>query len=251
VAHESFQIKSGSSAALFFGSRRDGHDYRRRADAHATVVGADSLVGVEGTGKEYECKINLAGKIYFAAAGIDDVPASHFYYEGLAIRAIKYSSNLSDAAKLFEDSVKDPFAQALEDIRRNAPKYYAEKIHTSAEPLQVLFLTIENGLAKYVLVYLTVQENPTGHLEVSTHRKTCPGDCRQDDGNVILGFSEEIEKATADLSFWRGVASNVDAIRKMITIEEKAHPLDVGGDIDILTLDGSGAHWASPANKCK
>lgn len=216
------------------------------------VVAADSLFIYEGIGSKYECKIIKQGNMYFAIAGLRDDKKSGFFADGLAIRAAEYSTTLHEAAVRFAASGADPFGKALERIRRNAPTYYAEKIKTRPEPLQIVFFAMEHGAPTYELVYFTVTDKPRRRVAVTPHRIDCPGDgCPNGNGVRILGENQAAEKASnREAAFWRGV-SDEEAARKIVRIEEIDSPTDVGGGIDVLTLDKTGAHWTQPQHECK
>ena len=218
------------------------------------VVGADSLVTNEGVGPSYECKISSHGDVFFASAGIREDKQSGFFSVGLAIRAIEHSANVGEAATRFTASATDAFRIALERIRHDAPRYYVNKVKTRPEPLQMVFFGMERGIPTYALVYFTATDKSHGHIVVTPHLNDCPGhdcpDAKTGRSGRILGENVAAKRASDTKSFWRDL-SDTEAARKLVAIEEAESPSDVGGEIDVVTLDANGVHWAQPQHACK
>lgn len=82
------------------------------------------------------------------------------------------------------------------------------------------------------------------NLKFIPHTYTCPGKCPDITWNMFfLGQTREIARIRqTNPSFVKGY-SDQEIARKLVELEEKTDPEEVGGPIDLLTLDAQGAYW--------
>ena len=204
------------------------------------VVAADSLwLHTKGnaTLPPYkDCKMKRVGHIYFTAATVDtDARQVH----SIAWQAMSNAKTIADAAHSFS-------LKSGELAARTAAHAGQELIDTcwGKSCTEALFFGIESGVPKLVLVKLEQVGKSRESLRFISHEFSCPGSCpAQPQVILCLGQQEEIAKFKNAHPDFLQRNSDQSAVKKLVEIEKDGVPQWVGGAIDVLTLDETGAHW--------
>jgi hypothetical protein len=176
------------------------------------------------------------GHIYFTAATVDTDARQ---VDALAWEAMTKADSVADAAH--------KFAQKSDEIARrtaaHAPKQLVDMCWGKS-CTEAVFFGIEHGTPTLVLVKLEQAGSSRESLKFVPHEFVCPGTCPNQPRVILsLGQHKDIDEFERGNRTFLKNHSDQDAARKLVEVEEKAVPEWVGGPIDVLTLDASGAHW--------
>jgi len=206
------------------------------------VVAADSLwIGVDPASPSHEehkflCKIIRFGHIYFVAATVD---VDGRQLMAFAAQAMKTSATVAEAAH--------GLAVKSDEIAKRTAKAPQVAIDGcwGRRCAQAMFFGIESGVPTWVVVNFEQAGNSRQNLKFIPHEIPCLGKCLDMPRSVIvIGQNEAIDhNSRTDPNFIKRY-SEQDVARKLVELEEQADPEEVGGPIDVLTLDAEGAHWA-------
>ena len=227
------------------------------------VVGADSLVvnwrAPDVAAHFYACKLHKQNSMMFVIQGMGIAHRkSNFSAEKLARQAISSSSSLQQAATQFARSSSAAYARVMTDLRTQDPSGWSlvAQHHGTGIPLIAIFFGFEEGVPKYVVAGLRVNQGTT--LTVSADTASCPGSACEGlvESAIVIGQSEAAyhEVGANDqlsLTGFRQARGDVRAVETIIALEENAAPDSVGGPIRIVTLDAGGEHWTPEAAACK
>lgn len=203
------------------------------------VVAADSLWLASSDWKRYfpyiACKIARVGHIYFTVSTVD---TDAMQVQELARKSIAQSASVIQAAKNFRVMV-DQIAQrtAAHEIQSNLDMCQ-RKICT-----EIVFFGIEQRVPVIAEVKLEQVGKSRESLKLVPHEYLCPGNCDKRGKTAwAIGRRDRINrKGKADPDFAR--RNDEDSARHLVELEEIAEPQYVGGPIDVLMLDSTGAHW--------
>jgi hypothetical protein len=206
------------------------------------VVAADSLwIGVNPASPsqvehEFFCKIVAVGHMYFVAT-TSEVDARQLMT--FALQAMKTSATVAEAAHRLALK-SDEIARRTAEMAPQSSIDRCSKLSCA----EGMFLGIENGVSTMVHLDFVQSGNSRKNLKFIPHTYTCPGNCSDIPWNIFfLGQTTEIAHIRQrNPSFVKGY-SDQEVARKLVELEEKADPEEVGGPIDLLTLDARGGHW--------
>jgi hypothetical protein len=217
------------------------------------VVGADTLSRHENpsTGAETSssyCKIRKTGTIYVSMAGYTSARSGFDAYS-LASKAINHSNGVVESAKQFAKLSIGLFTDAVSYQRRHHPDSYKRNTKRGgSEALSVIFMGFENFVPSFATVVFTISETSPETMSVKASLDFCPGHaCPPRAGLVFraMGVHEAIERNAQDRPSFPTDLQNDPAstIRRLIELETREAPDEVGLPIDILTISKDGATW--------
>jgi hypothetical protein len=228
------------------------------------VVAADSLIVTWGPGSatliSHVCKLHQQDATFFAIEGMSIVYAgTGFSAEQLARQAVAHTASLEQAGLYFARIAAGPYGRVMTIMRRVDRRGWnlIAQHRGHGIPLVAVFFGIEQGVPKYVIVGFRVSIGK--RIAVVADVASCPGSACGDESDrkqwTILGQAEAAyhEMGGGDHnSFARFQQGHSDAqmARSLISIEEQSAPDTVGGPINIVTVDASGAHWNAPSGHC-
>src|ERR1700719_4978241 len=158
------------------------------------TLAADSLT-LDGRKKINACKIHDSGAFFFSVVGILLDIKTGFDTAALGRRAISQSKSLHDSLRKFEALTIPPSEKELRHIRSDGRQFYEREVRGHPEPLQAVFVGIEDGKPAYVVVVFTVADDSDGRMVVVSHVHDCPGDCRENPGPIVLGSNVAAQAA--------------------------------------------------------
>ncbi|MGH9517500.1 MAG: hypothetical protein ACRD3P_17670 [Terriglobales bacterium] len=204
------------------------------------VVAADSLwIGVDPASPTNEkhaffCKMRRVGHIYFTSS-TSEIDALQLITLGR--EAMKTSVTIAEAAQKLA-AKSDQLAKRTAEM--GVPQSVINECqgHVCSD---ALFFGIENGVPTMVHLDFVQEGRTPSTLRFIPHTYTCPGKCKGPWDIFFLGQKQEIVRSDHP-KFVNGTPDQ-EIARKLVELEEKADPEEVGGPIDVLTLDAQGAHW--------
>jgi len=204
------------------------------------VVAADSLwLGTTDWHRYFPyigCKINRVGNVYFTVSTVD---TDAMQVQALARRAINHSASVIGAAKNFRGMVD-------EIAKRTAAHELQSQIERCRRMIctEVAFFGVEHGAPVFAAVKLEQIGGARESLKLVPHEYLCPGKCDQRRKTVwIIGRRDHlIRKRKVDPHFFTRYLDEATA-RRLVEVEAAADPQYVGGPIDVLMLNSTGAHW--------
>lgn len=207
------------------------------------VVAADSLwIGFDPASPTHQrhellCKVRRFGHIFFIAS-TGEIDAVQLMT--LAEQAMKTSATVAEAAQNLAEK-SDRLAKRTAEMGVPQSVIDGCRGHVCSD---ALFFGIENGVPTMVHLDFVQEGNSQKDLRFIPHTYACPGRCKDIGWNMFfLGQTAEIaHMRQTNPSFVNGL-SDQEVARKLVALEEKADPEEVGGPIDVLTLDTQGAHW--------
>ena len=210
------------------------------------MLGSDSGIRHRLHGQDTlvpECKIKQLSGVFFTATGYYR-PAPLFNPYDFAEKAARNGGGVVAIANRFERIAIQPFKASLPAFRLAYPEVF-EKSCRNLDCLQVVFVSVENGVPKVAARNFLVT-TPHGRILVTPdNHKDCPGDCELGDGwGGRLGMHEEADAIlNRSPDFWQ-VRGPVRGIDELIREEIRAKPKDVALPVSILVIDKTGPHWA-------
>jgi hypothetical protein len=215
-----------------------------RAEPNSVVIATDSLAEMDGRPASV-CKIDVLKHVVVTMAGTVSDPESNFNAFALAEQAVSQSLSLRDAANRFSRDGLTGFKAALERLRRTDRNYYETEILQRAQPLQVVFAGIQDGVTQYVIVYFTVTDDPSEKVVVTPHRESCPGSACLSVGTTDINVLGE-NAAVGQESRGRSASLGTDAVsiaRAIVAAEISNTPRKVGPPISIVSISSTGRTW--------
>jgi hypothetical protein len=227
------------------------------------VVGADSLVvnwHTPGSPDNfYSCKLHQQKSTLFVIQGMGIVHRkTNFSAERLARQAISSSSSLKQAAAQFVRTTSAPYSKVMRDLRTQDPTGWSliAQHHGTGIPLIAVFFGLEEGVPKFVIAGLRVNEGV--NLTVSADTASCPGDACKGlvESAIVIGQAAEAYRQISSpdqtsLTEFRHMNGDLQTVEAIIAMEERAAPDSVGGPIRIVTVDAEGQHWAPATAACR
>jgi len=195
------------------------------------VVAADSLFTSQDlTPIRFGCKLRRANNIYFT--GSERTMGAQQALR-IAWESMLGSRSASQAAR--------KFGLRSQEMADRAKFYYPREVkeclggHICGE---FLFFEVEHGVPKLTTVKMEFAGTFESFILVP-HTFDCPGTCLDTEK---VSFCMGVCAGITPESFKTGLP-DTDTARKLVSREEQLAPQLVGGPIDVLTLDASGAHW--------
>lgn len=213
------------------------------------VIGADSKANI-GSGSFFACKIVQAGSVFIVASGIAENRVIGFNALDIAQQACGTDGTISQKADRVQKALLDPFINVLDRQRQRFRQDYERARKEGANRLSVTLCTIENNIPTLVDIEFETDSLAHESLVVRSTRKVCPGDCPPIETLVDIG-SQEASKAflARNPAFW-DTYDSITGIQKLIEVEIKANPAEVGAPIDILRITKDGADWVYKKPQC-
>ena len=211
------------------------------------VVAADSLwTGMDPRSpsrveRAFFCKIMSVGHLYFVAT-TSEVDARQLMT--FAFQAMKTSATAAEAAQKLADKSDQLAKRTAEMVPQSTIDSCFKRSCSEA-----LFLEIEKDVPTMVHLDFVQEGNSRSDLRLIPHTFTCPGKCPATNWDIFfLGQRAEIARMKrTNPNFVKGY-SDQEVAQKLVDLEEKADPDEVGGPIDVLTIDKKGAHWEPNKN---
>lgn len=211
------------------------------------VIGADSNVvtnvpNVLGTG----CKISRDGDSLYAFAGLVEDRSAGYNIEALAHEAVLSSDDLSLQLSHFVKLAYDPLARAVAAVKQDAPDQYAY-LQQNHPVLQAIFAGAENRPPKLGVAGFSLAAD--GSLQDFT-RIVAAGDDRPGKGIIYAGQQTHVKEYLRNHPDW-SIGDDTTLVRNLIQSEIDASAGEVGGPIDIFTVDPKGPHWVQRKPECR
>jgi len=216
----------------------------RKPSELAGAADSKANIGLGGESSSL-CKFKQVGSVFIAAAGLYSNSATGFDLYSVALTACQGRSTIQEKADRFARQVQEPLIRALKRIQSIDPEYYRRRLPEGREVVQVAFFGFEVGAPR-----LHVRAATLRNQKLVITRKDCPGgDCVQNTMAAILGSSDGAysyinahpEIQDIDLA---------QATNKLVEAEIRNNPNEVGGPVDILRIDKTGARWVQKKPSC-
>jgi hypothetical protein len=217
------------------------------------VLGADSLAITKVTNtRRVGCKIFQFGSVFMAMAGIHKDQGASYYPETYAKNAAESGGSIKDIADRFSRVELKEFGKYVSEMRMQDPHLFEDIcIRSESCEAQVIFVGSQNHTA--ALSYRAFETVvSSGQVQVRTYiTQDCPGpssNCPNPFLQIVsIGYSREMNLALIQDPHYFQKYGVLESVKKLINVAIKAHPLDVGPPISVLTVDGNSgkASWAS------
>lgn len=218
------------------------------------VVGADS----KGT-NEYDelkkrlfCKIIQVGDIMFAASGLVEDKETGYSVNRVVAESANKGGTVDEIADRINTALVKPLNDALIHFKKISPEVYKKQIDgQKGITFQLLLFRFENGIpvvykknfGKPNLVHNTIPAIGT--------IVRCPGkECKGNRTLIALGSNSAI-KDYLKKNLLPPTVDNGFLIKKLIMIQMKKTPQDVGLPIDLVRYDKMGIHWIQRKEVCQ
>jgi hypothetical protein len=220
------------------------------------VVAADSkrrflAFDEKKTESENFCKISkLSDSIFFVVAGFNGWRSFRVYD---TVRwAYLEASNLGEAIQLTETRLKTRIEMAHVGIRNKSPDFYRREFNT-LEKVNVAFFGAQNGKLFFNRREFKAR-NLSHEIVVDITRQNCPGDaCPKGHGLFVSGGkSDGITQYLTNNPIPLRLTEQVNWINNAMNAQIKATPQDVGGPINIISINPAGEmQWIQGEDQCK
>jgi hypothetical protein len=215
---------------------------------HRIVLAADSRAIYGANRNGTECKLFQYRDVYATVAGLAHYGTSYRSTDAIRdgfARPGSFQNHVSATAYSLQQKVQDLLAA----LQRNNPTEYWNLMQRSAAQSDFVALALTQMVGGQpmlgVIELQRVGKQPVLNVKVTL----CPGSCRQGEGIFYLGYWEHIRPYVANSGEERRVASAA-SIDRLIRLEMKAHPAEVGPPIDILEVGRTGARWLQNGGNC-
>jgi hypothetical protein len=209
-------------------------------------IGADSRRMYRDPAASFKgsvCKIVPAGRFYFVASGL--TYANDEKVADIGAEAGRNARSVKAAAELLRRRMQEflPSALAAEkQIEHNSADTQRSLV------LETAFAGVENG-STLVSVQLYRRSGGDGRLKIESHTYSPSTPGRYE--FIFLGKRRAIDdRLRGQFPEIRGDREAVVFITEMIEVEIAEAPESTAAPIDILKLDGSGAHWLQQKAAC-
>lgn len=221
----------------------------------AIWVGVDSLIAnpaLDGGKNTFACKIYHQGPTYFTFAGILKI-SGHYDAVDVASKSVLLRQNVKGARDEFVAGMIPPFEKSLPLIEKAYPNFYWSNVEQPKEPrfafFEAVFFAFEGGKPTGAYAKFRATRRQDRSLRIVADKDSCPGEnCF--DGTFVkpLGKSKAFQPP---FTFDAFVTHHpVEDIIRLISLEEKAEPDYVGGNINVIRIDALGVHWETNNPEC-
>ena len=220
------------------------------------IVAADSQLTLTRNGTTVErsqvCKINKAGNVIFAYAGMVNYQApvagrgtKADFSIPASIRSVLSSDGpLSTKRRPLEAAIRSALMTIVRTIRAEAPNEFSSRVGTVV--LEVLLATVETGVPELITLDFRLDLGTHGEIRLEPSVVDCPGDCPKVNGTLVagLGYHSDIDRYLS-VEHFSGIPSAnwADHIVQLVQAEIIARKNDVGPPIAVLELSPTGIHW--------
>lgn len=225
------------------------------------TIAADSLtrytsLGHAGERDYHICKIRQSDRVFFALSGMVADPDAKFDAFAIANTSLRGHGTIKVKAERLADAIRPQLLRVIQRVYRQGYSVGGKTIgHGIYEPaLSLLVFGFEKGSPTVVYATFIRVDNPRGApIDVFQVMKVCPGSgCPYGDGLWPLGEREAIDGLSPEaISLLRAdTGDDVAKVRDLVNIEIKAQSNTVGGPVDTLVIDASGARFVEPLGAC-
>ncbi len=213
------------------------------------LLAADSAVIKTGGGLNFQtvgCKIGEGARAYYALSGIVDDDGTGYSASRYASEAAGGSGTVESLAANFAKAIEDPLRRELDDLRRDDPSQYLF-LAQGHPALQAIFAGMEGGQPALVVAGFGLA--PDGELKGFV-RVIAKGDDGRGPRIIYAGQQSKIKAYLALHRDW-SQADRTQLVNKLVQMEIDASEGQVAGPIDVLSIDGAGAHWLQHKQSCR
>ena len=220
----------------------------------ALAIAADSMLTIrndQGTLiSSSECKVARAGKVFFALSGFYKDPARDYDVIAKVRAAISDRSGFPEKAAAVSVAVSDALTAELGRLKSEAPAAYNDMTLRGGTLLNLLLAGFEDGSARVSLLKFRQVVSPAGAIALTTEQNACPGNCNA--GNISAYYLTDKGPIDAYLKKGQPVdwRSPETAAKFLVQLVLDARTPGVGGPIDVLRIDKSGASWIEHKEQC-
>ena len=188
------------------------------------------------------CKIRWIGELFYAAAGMGTGPSLDI--QTVFEESLSRPETIHQRVSHLKQNVEDTFGQAYEQLGellipeewRGRPVFQAVVAGTddTASPTAyVLFIPKEKLPPDFGVVVKSLRSDSST-------------------ASAFLGQHTEIDRYTKEHNEWLTEGIIFDTLRKLIRLEVRVHPNEVGLPIGVLFLTAEGARWVQkdPTSAC-
>jgi hypothetical protein len=215
----------------------------------AIAIAADSLGTFTGGETRPVCKIQRAGRFFFAVEGLAEDPGRGFSPRSEINRALATDSiqTVDSVARIVAAALQQDFGRELSALAAQAPDDLRRAL---ASPPGVLLVGVDAGTPTAVAFHLQTTPKTSWPGAITTEWRRCPGvDCPQGHFTFFLGPHGGIDAYIAEHGSALAMLPE-EAARFMVDLEIQRRTRDVGGPIDVLTVTSRGARWITVKPQC-
>ena len=212
------------------------------------VLAADSRAVYSARRSATECKLFEIRGVYAAVSGL-----AHY---GSGFRATDAIRDGFARPGTFQDhvvataySLQRRIERLLATLQRNNPSAYRALLQEFAQPSDFVQLAVAQAVDGQPVLGIIELRRVSGEQSFTARTTICPGNCGRNSGIFYLGYWVRIKPYVADSGQPRTIASAA-SIDRLIRMEMDAHPAEIGGPINILELNASGARWLQNGGNC-
>jgi hypothetical protein len=214
-------------------------------------VAADSLVADSKSGfTMHFCKINKLGSMYWVAATrFYSHPSTGFDLKAL-VSSIGTDGTLVERMERFIKIAEPAMESEIASIETEAPAEYARYVAGELTPLQISFITVENGRPVFVSTDFAISKVKGQVVAKATYPiKPAPVTRKYPISLKPLGDSALAIDYLKTHQFQLIDAPHA-TIEHALSLEETAHPEEVGQPFSLLRLGAKGPEWMD-RGECK
>ena len=210
------------------------------------LLGADSaVITSDRKPPASACKVSQDGQSFYAFSGLVSDSSVGYDVMPLAHKAVQGFGDLSAHLKEFLQLTRDPLSRAVSAVRQDSPAQYLY-LQQNHPVLQVIFAEVQHGPPSLGIAQFTL--GPGGSL-VGFDKIIAQGDDGRGTRIIYAGQQTQIRAYLHEHKDWAGVDPTV-LLRDLIESEIKASNGEVGGPIDIVSIEANGANWVQKKSQC-
>jgi hypothetical protein len=212
------------------------------------VLAADSRAVYGANRNAGECKLFQHRDVYATVSGLahygTNYRSTDAIRDGFA-RPGSFQSHVSATAYSLQRKAQNLLAA----LQRDNPDEYQRLMQRTGGQSDFIALAVAEMVGGQPMLGVIELRRLNQQPDLALKITICPGNCRQGEGIFYLGYWEQIKPYVANSGEERSVGSAA-SIDRLIRLEIKAHPAEVGAPINILELGGSGARWLQNGGNC-
>lgn len=210
------------------------------------LIGADSNVitsmpDIVGSG----CKITQDGSTFFAFSGLVEDKSVGYNVAAIARQASETQGTLSQRMEQFVSLVNDPLTRAVTAVQHDSPDQYAY-LQQNHPALQAIFAEQEPGAPQLGVVAFTLGIDGT---LLHYTKMVADGDDGRGPRIIYAGKQDQIRSYLSSHHDWF-IGDQAGLIRSLIQSEANNSSGEVGGPIDILSVEPNNSYWIQKKSTC-
>lgn len=215
------------------------------------VIAADSKGTFAGGGKptteRQVCKIYRVGDTVFGVAGFVNDPVTQFSVPAETIRASRRRKSISEKIEAVHFTLEPMLEKEALLLMRDRPEEYRRFADPQNGGTTIIFIGVEKGVPIASGINFALSESQPNAVHFKEQRDACPGNCPKGIKIYWAGSHTAIERFVAH----GGEISNPEKLaRFLVQLEIDDDSPNVGGPINVLSIDKSGLHQADPKENC-